>query len=193
MRKRLLLPLLIIFLGGVHEFSAQSKVPAKESSVKYKKPPLIYGPKSAAKIKNLFFTGTGFKLPETVSSINTIAGYTSFEPIEGAGNIYTWDFTNGFQISAISDAGGTAGATDKIALVSFNHGNLNSVELGNTITLRKSTLSSIQKLYPNKLVKFKTAKLPTYKMNTGSVYATFYFDENNLLTSFSISDYDLEI
>ncbi len=193
MKRVLLLLLSLIFLGITYELPAQNKSTTQQSSGKYKKPPLIYGPKSAAKIKDLFFTKTGFKLPGTISSINTIAGYTSFEPIQGAGNIYTWDFTNGFQISAISSAGGTAGASDEISLVSFNYGNLNSLELGNTITLHKSTLSSIQKLYPGKLVKFKNAKTPTYKINSGSIYATFYFNENNILTSFTISSYDLEI
>ncbi|MDR1877186.1 MAG: hypothetical protein LBQ84_06135 [Flavobacteriaceae bacterium] len=192
MKKIFLLLSALFLVTGISELSAQNTT-TKKSTTNYKKNPLIYGPKSAAKIKDLFFTRTGFKLPQTISSINGIAGYTDFEPIEGAGNIYTWDFTNGFQISAISKSEGTAGANDKISLVSFNYGGLNTLELGNTISLNKSTLSSIQKLYPNKLTKFKNSKTPTYKINTGSVYATFYFNEKSILTSLSISTYDLEI
>ncbi|MDR2123328.1 MAG: hypothetical protein LBP34_09435 [Flavobacteriaceae bacterium] len=192
MKKVILLFLTVFLLSGTIKLPAQN-TEAKEKNNTYRKPPLIYGPKSAAKIKDLFFTKTGFKLPKEISSINTIAEYTGLESIEGAGNIYTWDFTNGFQISAISEAEGTIGSHDKISLVSFNYGNLNSLELGNTISLHKSTLFSIQKLYPGKLKRFKNSKTPTYKINAGSVYTTFYFNEQNILISLSISNYDMEI
>lgn len=194
MKNKLLWLASIIIIGNGCTLQAQNKkINNQEKITKYKKGHLAYGPKSAAKIKELFFSNSQFKLPATISVINSIAGYTSFESIKGAGNVYTWDFTNGFQISAISEAGGMAGGNDKIALVSFNYGNLNSLELGNTISLHKSTLASIQKLYPGKLVKFKTAKTPTYKMEHKSLYTTFYFNAKNVLTSLSISNYDLEI
>ncbi|MGM5630875.1 hypothetical protein O2K51_08215 [Apibacter raozihei] len=185
----LILATLGLILSGAH-LNSQTKN-TKSESVKYKKSWLIYGPKSSAKVKDLFFTKTGFKLPQTVGSINSIAGYTSFEPIEGAGNIYTWDFTNGFQISVISETGGKPGSSDLISLVSFNFGGLNSLELGNGIILHKSTLFGIQKIYANKLVKYKNSA--AYKMNDGNIYVSFYFNTKNILTSLSISNYDLEI
>ncbi|PQL91594.1 hypothetical protein [Apibacter adventoris] len=192
--KLLRLLIIVIAIINIGMFQAQNKkTTQQEKSSQYKKKPLIYGPKSAAKIKELFFLNSQFKLPATISAINSIAGYTSSESIEGAGNIYTWDFTNGFQISAISESGGTVGGNDNIVLVSFNYGNTNSLELGNSISIHKSTLASIQKLYPGKLIKYKSSKIPTYKMENQSKYITFYFNEKNILTSLSISKYDLEI
>lgn len=192
--KLLRLSIIVIAIINIGIFQAQNKkTTQQEKSFQYKKKPLIYGPKTAAKIKELFFLNTQFKLPATISAINIISGYTSFESIEGAGNIYTWDFTNGFQISAISESGGTVGGNDNIVLVSFNYGNTNSLELGNSVSIHKSTLASIQKLYPGKLIKYKSSKIPTYKMENQSKYITFYFNEKNILTSLSISKYDLEI
>lgn len=192
--KLLRLSIIVIAIINIGMFQAQNKkTTQQEKSSQYKKKTLIYGPKSAAKIKELFFLNSQFKLPATISAINSIAGYTSSESIEGAGNIYTWDFTNGFQISAISESGGTVGGNDNIVLVSFNYGNTNSLELGNSISIHKSTLASIQKLYPGKLIKYKSSKIPTYKMENQSKYITFYFNEKNILTSLSISKYDLEI
>lgn len=192
--KLLRLSIIVIAIINIGMFQAQNKkTTQQEKSSQYKKKPLIYGPKSAAKIKELFFLNSQFKLPATISAINIIAGYTSSESIEGAGNIYTWDFTNGFQISAISESGGTVGGNDNIVLVSFNYGNTNYLELGNSISIHKSTLASIQKLYPGKLIKYKSSKIPTYKMENQSKYITFYFNEKNILTSLSISKYDLEI
>lgn len=192
--KLLRLSIIVIAIINIGMFQAQNKkTTQQEKSSQYKKKPLIYGPKTAAKIKELFFLNSQFKLPATISAINSIAGYTSSESIEGAGNIYTWDFTNGFQISAISESGGTVGGNDNIVLVSFNYGNTNSLELGNSISIHKSTLASIQKLYPGKLIKYKSSKIPTYKMENQSKYITFYFNEKNILTSLSISKYDLEI
>lgn len=192
--KLLRLLIIVIAIINIGMFQAQNKkTTQQEKSSQYKKKPLIYGPKSAAKIKELFFLNSQFKLPATISAINSISGYTSSESIEGAGNIYTWDFTNGFQISAISESGGTVGGNDNIVLVSFNYGNTNYLELGNSISIHKSTLASIQKLYPGKLIKYKSSKIPTYKMENQSKYITFYFNEKNILTSLSISKYDLEI
>lgn len=183
--------LIVVLLLG--NFSAQTQKTTSAGG-KIQTKSLIYGPISASKIKTLFFTKTGFQLPPKVASINTIARYTGYES-SGAGNIYTWDFSNGFQISVITDAiaDGKPNNDEVISLVNFNYGSLNYLELGNSIILNKSTLSSIQKLYPNQLVKFKKAQLPTYKMKTGSAYATFFFNEKNVITSFSIANYDLDL
>jgi len=186
MKRLFFVCLAVLWMGS---FSAQT---TKTSSNKTKT--LIYGPISASKVKTLFFTKTGFQLPPKIASINTIARYTSYES-SGSGNIYTWDFSNSFQISSITDAltEGKPDNNEEIILVNFNYGSVNYLELGNSIILNKSTVSSIQKLYPNQLVKFKKADLPTYKIKSGAVYATFFFNEKNILTSFSIANYDLEL
>lgn len=181
--------LLMILNSG--ELFSQNKT-NRITTTKLKKKSLILGPKSAAKIKELFFTAKGFTLPQKIEAINTIATYTDAEPIEGSGNIYTWDFTNGFQISAISEGGGRLGSKDKISLVSFNYGGINSVELSNSIVLHQSSLNSIEKIYAKRLIKFKNTKQPTYKVVSDKIYTTFYFNEKNILISLSISNYDLE-
>lgn len=190
MKHLLIVLITVIYSISINSINAQ-KIANQSPTVK--RPALIYGPISKGKIKDLFFTKDGFKLPKKISEINTIARYTSFESINGAGNIYTWDFTNGFQISSISEPEGKAGNEDKILLVSFNYGGINAFELFDGITLHKSTLAEIQKNYSNRLIKFKTSELPTYKLKTNSVYATFYFNKDNVLTSLSLSNYDLEI
>jgi hypothetical protein len=191
MKKNVFIFTLLIVLNTGELFS-QNKSSKEITSNKLKKKDLIFGPKSAAKIKDLFFSNKEFKLPQKIRSINSIANYTGVQPIDGSGSTYIWDFTNGFQLSAISEGGGSIGGNDKISLVSFNYGGLNSLELSNSIILHKSTLSSIEKIYTKRLIKFKNTKLPTYKIISDKFYATFYFNEKNILISLTISNYDLE-
>ncbi len=191
MRKVFCIIILLLTIGS-NTFFSQNKSNSQSTSSNQKKKSLIFGPKSAGKIKDLFFTNKGFKLPGKILSINSIATYTEVNSIEGSGNVYFWDFTNSFQISAISEGEGERGNNDKISLVSFNYGGIGSIELANTIILNKSTLNSIEKQYPKRLIKFNNSNLPTYKIKDGKIFATFYFNEKNILISLSISDYDLE-
>lgn len=191
MKKIIFISTLLIVLSTGKLFS-QNKYSREITANKHKKKDLTFGPKSAAKIKDLFFSNKEFKLPQKIRSINSIANYTGVKPIDGSGSTYIWDFTNGFQLSAISEGGGITGSNDKVSLVSFNYGGVNSIELSNSIILHKSTISSLEKVYTKRLIKFKNTKLPTYKIISDKFYATFYFNEKNILISLTISNYDLE-